>query len=755
MKIRITFSIWLGICVFWGLSSAQNNKESLPLKSDDLIKFLKQYVIPRIHEKVILDGMSNEPAWKNIKPLDFVMHRPHFGQPPSEKTEVLIAYDEEYLYVAGRLYDQEPDKIQANSKKRDSSDPSSEWFGIVLDTFNDKENAVAFFTTPTGLRWDSIIFNDAEGDDPKNVSWNTFWNVATEITHEGWFVEMRIPFSSLRFQSHNGRVTMGLLSWRLIARKNEFVIFPPIPPNWGFYSIFKPSQAQEIILEDVQSHTPLYVSPYFLGGIGQSYIINVEETHYHKHQDIQKEMGLDMKYGLTSNLTLDVTLNTDFAQVEADDQQVNLTRFSLFYPEKRLFFQERSGIFDFNFESSEPNRLFYSRRIGIADDKTVPIYGGARLVGRIGSWDLGFLNMQTASMHDVPSHNFGVLRLRSQVFNPYSYVGGIATSKIGNNGSYNVAYGLDGIIRTFDDVYLTLKWAQTFENERANNPFSLSPSRVRFNLQKRSNKGFGYGFSYSRAGVDYNPGIGFEMRKNYTRYASGVWYGWFPSKPSHFIFRHQLYLSGGIIHRNEDGLIECAQIGPVWQCETKSGYNFFIQPQYIYENVPDTFFISDDAVVPIGKYAYSNIIIEFSLPTNRSFSLGSTFNDGTFYDGKKLSLEFSPRWSVSSSLELEGSYEWNRVRFSKRHQRFDAHIARVRALYMMSTQCFASAFVQYNSAANKVFTNFRFRYNPREGVDFYLVYNECLNTDKYREIPFLPKTENRTILLKYTYTFVL
>lgn len=404
------------------------------------------------------------------------MHTPHFGKEPSERTEILIGYNDDCMYVAGRLYDREPSKIQIPSKKRDDMKGSNDWFGIFIDSFNDKENALAFFTTPSGLRTDFTVFNDAQGTFPYNPSWNTFWDVKTLRNNEGWFLEMALPFSSLRFQDKEGSVIMGLIAWRTIPRKNEKVTFPAIPPKWGRKSSWKPSQAREVVLEGVYSHKPLYIVPYLLGGYGQSFELNGDRTAYHRINRSTNEVGLDIKYGLTSNLTFDVTLNTDFAQAEANDQQINLTRFSLFFPEKRLFFQERSSNFNFNFEGY--NRLFHSRRIGIYGGELVRIFGGARLVGRVGLWDLGCLSMQTAAIEELPSENFCILRLRRQVFNPYSYMGGIITNRVVMDGNYNTAYGLDGILRLFGDDYLTIKWAQTFENEQEKRSLSLEPTRV-------------------------------------------------------------------------------------------------------------------------------------------------------------------------------------------------------------------------------------------------------------------------------------
>lgn len=296
--------------------------------------------IQRIKSPVELDGLSNEAAWEGIKSLPMLMRIPDFGSEPSERTEILLGYDDDYLYAAGRFYDSEPSKIQATSFKRDVWTYTTDQMAIILDAFNDNENAVLFSTTPVGIRTDVNILNDAESAPLKNVnpSWNTFWDVATEQNDEGWYAEMRIPFSSLRFEERDGQTVMGLTAYRWIARKFEMNIFPLIPEKFGTWGAFKPSQMQEFLFEGIKSHNPLYITPYILGGLGQSYELNDAETTYERDDKFVREAGLDVKYGLTNNLTLDVTINPDFAQVEADDQMINLTRYSLFFPEKKTFF---------------------------------------------------------------------------------------------------------------------------------------------------------------------------------------------------------------------------------------------------------------------------------------------------------------------------------------------------------------------------------------------------------------------------------
>ena len=712
-------------------------------------------VLPRVGGPVALDGTSGEKAWENITPLPFIQMEPHAGAEPSERSEILLAYDDRYLYLAGRLYDREPRKVLSNSKQRDSGNPSCEWFGIVIDSYNDKENALAFFTTPAGLRWDAAVFNDAQGEEPINTSWNTFWDVAAVRNDEGWFAEFRIPFSSLRFQEQDGRVVMGVIVWRQIARKNEWVIFPVIPAQRGFWSKFKSSRAQEFVLEGLTGRRPVYATPYLLGGLGRTAELNAAGTEYIVRQMTDRQAGLDVKYGPSNNLTFDITVNPDFAQVEADDQQINLTRFSLFFPEKRLFFQERSSIFDFTFETSEENRLFYSRRIGLQDGEKVGIYGGLRLVGRVGGWDLGFMDMHTDSAaSDRTGENIGVLRLRRQVFNPYSYVGSMVTSRIGQDGSYNVAYGLDSVIRVFGDDYLSLKWAQSFADGKTNNPFSAEPSRYYINWQRRSLRGLGYGLSFSGSGADYEPGVGFQLRDNYTRWVGSVWHGWFPGEKS-WLFDHILKFDAFLFVRNGDHLVETLILAPSWRFDSKPGFAFSLTPSANYENVPAAFLLSERVEVPKGTYRFLNLKAEFETPSRRPLNVKLAMNAGSFYDGRRLSISAAPRWSALADLELGAFYEFDRLSFPDRSQRLNSHIARIRALYMLSTKFSTSAFLQYSSEARAVIGNIRFRYNPREGVDLYLVYDETLNTDRVRFFPVPPFSAGRTLMVKYSYTFIL
>ncbi len=717
--------------------------------------------IPRTGQAIVFDGYMSEAAWDISEPFPMIMHDPIFGNPPTEESDIRLIYDDEYIYVAAMLYDRDPSKVQLTSKKRDEFGGGSDWFAVILDTYNDNENAVAFLTTPSGLRTDATVFNDAVGGEqnmPVNSSWNTFWDVITHVTGEGWSLEMRIPISSLRFQEEEGRVTMGLIMWRWIPHANEIQIFPSIPPEFGQFSFWKPSKAQDVIFEDIQGKNPFYIIPYSSGGFEQRNDLSDDESEYIYSDKPKFEPGLDLKYGLTSNMTLDLTVNTDFAQVEADDEIVNMTRFDYFFPEKRQFFLERSSIFEFN-TGGPNNMLFYSRRIGLDEDEgeIVRIWGGARLLGRKGPWDIGFLNMQTAKSTALPSENFGVLRLKRRTFNSYSYLGGIVTSRLGVGGTYNIAYGLDALVRITGDEYLKIVGVQTMETGNNSGAASLDPSRFHLGWERRKDVGLFYDLFTDYAGRDYNPGIGFESREDYFAIGAIPGMGWLPGEESR-IKKHSLSIRSFNFIKNSKNKLESIMTGPNYELITKNNFSFTLWAYYNYENVFETFELSDDVSVPVGEYQFPAIQGSFMTPLSYPLMVAFMTQSGGYYDGNLVSTTINPIWSVSSSLELSGFYQYNRADFAERDQLYIAHIARLKAQYMYSTKLSVSAFIQFNSAENGMISNFRFRYNPREGNDFYIVYNEGTNTRLDRdfpELPMMPRMDYRTILLKYTYTFIL
>ena len=707
--------------------------------------------LPRLTGSVYVDGYIDEDAWAAVEPFPLITYSPTYLGAKSERTEIRVAYDDNYIYAAGRFYVNDLDNLRGNSFYRDrwSGDDT---FGILLDTFNDNESALWFYTNPLGMRADGSIANDAESR--TNLDWNSYWDSASRITDEGWFAEIRIPFSSLAFQEKDNRAVFGLAVYRWLTTTNERHLYPDISPefNNGFR---KPSQMQDVILEGITRKNPLYVSPYGLTGVNQFSALNTEETEYALDDDVTNEVGLDLKYDLTPNLTLDVTVNTDFAQVEADDQQINLTRFSLFFPEKRQFFQERSGIFEFD-TGGVSSRLFHSRRIGLVDGEPIRILGGVRIVGRVRDWDIGLLNMQTARQDGLPTENFGVVRLRRKAFNDYSTVGGMFTSRLDADGTYNVVYGVDGIVRMFGDEYLTLKWAQSFDEATVNTEGykPLNAGRAVFNWTRRKIEGLYYDLGVTWSGTDYNPGIGFIRRSDFTNISPDVNYQIFKDESSKL---RRVWIGNwtSTYFRNTDGSVESFWAHPFYWFELKNGATFLISTDHYYEDVSEAFSLSEEVEVPAGSYWYHDIWAQAEAPEGWQFRPGIEVISGTFYDGWRTSISPGLSWNVSKHLELGADYELNIIRFPERNQRFNAHLPRIRIQAALNTHLSAAAFVQYNSQRDQVSVNTRLRYHFREGNDLWLVYNEGINSDRVQQQgPRLPITESRTVLLKYTHTFI-
>jgi hypothetical protein len=706
--------------------------------------------VPKISEKIIFDGVPDEEGWKQIRPLKLTMHTPVFGNEPTETSIIKIAYDNEYLYVSGSMYYKDISTMRAISKKRDYASFSSDWFGIIIDSFNDRKNAVAFFTNPNGVRTDATAKNDVVEMDDISFSWNTFWDTKTVINSNGWSAELRIPFSSLRFQVKDGITSMGIIIFRFLAAKNEIVTFPAISPDYPF-AYWKPSLSSVVTFEGLKPVNPVYFTPYITLGLSQVNELNGAGNLYKIKSTPKYDAGLDVKYSLTNNLTMDLTLNTDFAQVEADDQKINLTRYSLFFPEKRVFFQEKADVFDFSFLGG--NNLFYSRRIGILDGNPVRIYGGARLTGRVNKWDLGILDMQTAPYENNPGENFGVVRTKKAVFNQNSFVGGMLTSRLGMNGIYNLAYGADGQFRVIGDEYLTVKLAQTFETGASNKVFDLSPSRLLFRWDRRNQTGFGYDFLYTYSGDSFNPGIGFETKENYHGFRTILQYGWLPAENSAIRY-NKISLMAYNFWNTATGLQETSSGMLTWLFEGKKGYSGSVFGSYYQEDLTDTLTLGNEqAFVPPGRYSFANFTIQYNTSGSKKISGEFLTEVGSFYDGWKISFSGSPLLNIGSGFNMGLTYKLDYVTFSQRMMNFTNHIVGIKGLLTMTTKTSLSAFVQYNTAIDKVMANVRIRYNPREGNDFYFVYDEGLNTRLKREFPTLPYSYGRTILLKYTYTF--
>lgn len=708
-------------------------------------------VVPRLSGPINFDGVPDEEAWQTIAALPLVMYIPVFGNEPSEKSVIKIAYDNDYFYLSGIFKYENPDDIRAFSKKRDYTDSKCDWLGVIIDTFNDRQNAVMFWTNPNGLRTEGTLQNDVvDANTDMSLSWNTFWDAKSEINDHGWSAEVRIPFSSLRFQTRENKTLMGITVANYLSVEAEWVIFPAIPPEVA-NAAWKPSNTLIMEFTGLMPEKPVYLTPYVTGGIGQVNELNDAGTVYDMTSKFKFDAGFDAKYSITNNLTVDLTVNTDFAQIEADDQKINLTRYSLYFPEKRVFFQEKADVFDFSFLGG--NNLFYSRRIGLYDGHPVRIYSGVRMTGRINKWDIGLLDMQTASFEENPSENFGIFRTKRSVINANSYVGGMFTSRLGMNGKYNVAYGLDGQFRVIGNEFITVKWAQTFERDSVNKIFDFAPSRFLFEWQRRKITGLGYDLVYTWSGKRFNPGVGFEVKDNYQGVRTILQYGWLPQRETYLRY-HSISLTAYDFWNTLTGLHETTNGILKWQFEAKKGFYGNIAANWFLEDLADTLVLGNDQASALpGRYSFGYLSALYGSSGAHALSYELSAEAGRFYDGWKLSFSALPKLSIGAGFDLGLTYYLDYVNISSGTMSFINHILGVRGLLTMTTKTSLSAYIQYNTAIDKVVTNIRFRYNPREGNDFYIVYDEGMNSNLSRETPRLPFSTGRTLLLKYTYTF--
>lgn len=706
----------------------------------------ERLAIPRITSTIRVDGQVDEPAWEAITPLPAVMSSPSFGAPPSERTELRLGHDDKYLYASGRMFDATPARIQATSLKRDETSMSNDWFVVNLDTFRDRETTQLFATNPAGVRTDGVFSGDGGA---WSGTWNAFWDAAVSRDSAGWYAEIRIPLSSLRFETVDGRVVMGATIWRWIARRNESISWPGIPYTWGSNSIYKASPMADIELSGVARDNPIQVVPYLLGGVARTATLTGDRTGYDLRSTDAREPGLDIKITPGNSLTLDLTANTDFAQVEADDQQVNLTRFSLFFPERRLFFQERASVFEYSLGDNQ--QLFYSRRIGLVDGAPVRIYGGGRAVGRASGWDLGMINMQTEGAPGAASENMGVARVRRQLLNENSYLGAILTTRLGNGR--NVTVGADALVRVFGQDYLALNLAATAD--RGDSALS-SPDRWlgRARWERRGLFGPLYAADITRIGEDFLPALGFISRTDFLRTSARLGWGWHGHGEG-VLLRHSLAVSGTSYRSLSRGLVETADASLEWGTESRRGRKFTFTLTGRYDDLDAAFNAGGGVSVPAGLHRFVEFTARHEASSSQAMRVNAQATVGGFYDGRRLSASVTPTWNASVHWQFSGSYQFNRLDFPDRDLRSTSHVARLRGQWMLSSATAVTGLVQYNTAGDVLLLNLRLRYNPREGNDFYLVYNHGLNTDRFGYSPVRTLTDNQALLLKYSHTLTL
>lgn len=714
-------------------------------------------VISRATGLITVDGLSNEPAWLAIPSMPFVVLEPVWGSTPNERTELRLTYDDSFLYIAGRCFTKDSSTIIARNLVRDGY-RGDDWMTIHFDSRFDRQNAFVFSIYPLGSRYDMATSNDAVelGNSTFNPAFNMFWEAKTVVNREGWFYEMKIPLYNLRYkQNKEGNIEMGISSTRAIQYLQEYHQFPAIPRN-AVEPIMKPSLKQPVIFPNLPKPNLFLLTPYVLAGRERRNSINETETGIDQQTSNYFQAGLDAKIGVSPYLTLDASINPDFAQVEADDQLVNFTRFSLFFPERRLFFQEQAGLFEFNLGGS--SQLFYSRRIGINEGQLTDIYGGLRLTGKLNQkLDIGLLNMQSAptdlsSTNRLASENYGVLRLRQQVLNNRSFVGAMITSRAGSE-KQNYVYGIDALLNPSGTQYILFNAAYSDASSKKD---GIDASRINFLWENRRTDKFFYKLGYTYSGKNFNPEVGFIDRSNIHNTWLNLDYGKFATeRKGKFQYRRYSLLAVDSYINAKNGTLESNDIGTGWRGTTFKGTQWSGQLNYNYEYLAAPLDFGNGVVIQPGEYRFARVTLGFTPPRFKGIRVPVRAIEGGFYDGKRLNLNVSPTFNLGKHWEIQATYDYTNLRFGNSDLFKQVHIARMRVAYALDLHLSINFTVQYNSNVNQFFNNARLRYNFKDGHDLYLVWNESLFTERrYNEQVMRPLSGTQTILIKYYYTFL-
>ena len=682
-----------------------------------------------ISQPVKIDGWLSEPVWQQALPIrNFRQREPKEGLPATEKTEVRILFDKENLYFGILCFDNHPESITAKEMETDGQLGLDDNFTLLLDTYHDYRNGFYFQVNPNGAKFDAQVQNSGES---LNMNWNGIWDVKTRITAQGWTAEIILPFKTLRFTGDSLQV-WGINLRRYIARKNEQDLWQAWHRNQGIRQLSGAGVLK--ILQPVLRGKHLELKPYLSTGLEHGY------TAPGYQNDQRFKSGLDTKYGLTSTLTLDFTVNTDFAQVEADRARINLTRFSLFYPEKRDFFLESSD--NFSFGSSHRAMAFYSRRIGLSEEgEQIPILAGGRITGKVGQNSLGVLNIQTRRQGDIPSTNFSVLRLKHDVFRQ-SYLGMIFTNKTpGDTTSSNRVAGVDATLSTShflgeQNLIFHTYYMESFSNRRVPQNHSF---RVFFDYP---NDLFDNFIQYFEVGKNFAPEIGF-VRRSDIRSVYG--HAKFMPRFHHFNVRRLVFKIQGSYTTDFENVLKTRffEYRP-FGFDLHSGEDFEFNIQTDYERLDEPFDIFDDYSIPVGIYNMLRWEIQFSTKSSRPLSSEIFLNWGEFYTGRSTELNLQSRIRVNKYLTVVSDYQ--RTAFRLSDQRFTTHEASLRLNVNLTTHLTSRLFMQWNNEDEELNFNFRLRWIPRLGSDFYLVYNELQDT----RIPGF-RSNNRVLLLKFAY----
>jgi hypothetical protein len=690
----------------------------------------------------VLDGrVLGDSAWTGLVPVSgFWQVQPDDGERATQKTEVYVGYSDDALYIGVIAYDEDPDGILVTDSRRDSDLADTDSFQVVLDGLHDGQNGFVFGTNPAGIEYDGQVTREGaggalgSGSGGFNLNWDGSWDVATEISEIGWSAEMRIPFRTLRYGREEIQ-TWGINFQRNIRRNNEINYWAPLSRQRNLYRV---SEAGSLVGIVPPAQRNLKISPYVLGSTASGGELAATEN--------VSEFGFDIKYSLTPSLTLDATYNTDFAQVEADEKQVNLDRFSLCFPEKRPFFLENAG--QFAVGDAEAVEMFFSRRIGISDDgDQLPIEGGVRVSGKIGnSTNVGFLHMSSEAVAGIaPGNKFTVARL-NQELPSRSAIGFMFVNRDGD-GSHlvtpgmdeNQTYAIDGRWGIGENLLLSA-WAAKTSTPGRNGRDEAFAAKAAYDSAE-----WAYRLEYGQVGDDFNPEVGFLSRSDFRRVSAflmrrirpdDLW-GLLEIRP------HASYTG----YWDFDGFQETGRLHSDIHWEYRNGYELHTGVNLSREGVKEAFDIVDGVTIQSGTYehAEASIVFHTNLAAPLAFVLHTVI--GGRFGGDRVSLEPTLHYRIGETFSSELSYNYNDLDLPVPGGQFKANLARLRLSYSFTPKILLQTLVQYNELDDILGTNLRFSWLRSANAGLFIVYNEV----DEQGIGGLPA--GREIILKYSHIF--
>jgi hypothetical protein len=773
-SIRVRLSIYV-VASFACLVSSTALAQSPPIAPEVVTRDAGGHAIlrtTRVATPMQIDGRLDEAVYKTVKgAAGFIQQEPHEGSPATDDTEVWIFYDDKNIYVGARMHETDSSKRVTSDMRRDASNLyNNDHIAVMFDTFNDRRNAFGFSANAQGGMFDWQVTNEQ----PSN-NWNGLWEVKTANFDGGWTVEFLIPFRSMRFKE--GATEWGVNFRRMVRWKNELTFLSQVPISWGRRGLSKVSSVGTLVgLESPTHLRNLDVKPYALG----SSTTNRRSTPA-LHNKGDAEFGVDAKWGITQSIVTDITYNTDFAQVEDDEAQVNLTRFSVLFPEKRDFFLEGQDVF--NFAGAGANQggggqgptaipmgggggggntnvtpiVFFSRRIGLQSNQVVPILGGGRLIGRGDGFQVGALHMRTDDVTSaaVAATDLSVLRVNKDILKR-SRVGMIATRRSpAARGGENLAYGIDTTLNPLEALAINGYWTAINQPAAAGGTDATiasgaSTSSINDRSSYRGNVTWnadqtGFQLEHMFVGDHFNPEIGFLRRSAFRRSYGQARYS---PRPERWKSVRKMYYEASYDYfEDATGRTESREAQGAYRMELANSDQVAVEFSRNFESLRSAFQVTPGVTVPVGRYEFQQAKLMFTSSPQRPLSGTLTLNYGGFYSGtlKEITwrgrVEFGPRFYAEPTVSL--NY------FKTPFGNDDANIISSRFTYTLTPRMFASALVQYQSASSSVSTNARFRWEYQPGSELFVVYSDGRNTIGTG----FPELDNRSFVVKLTKLF--